>query len=246
MAAAPAFAALTQRVLVPPPEGYQVEWQVREVGPWDLTVWASYDSNYQKAIEACWLAGSPTFAFDPVPGATCLLDLNRWLQTRIDPHQPQGGSCRCIRRVFVPSLSHMVVDTAGSAASQPQVAEAPVTRIVHRDDPPEGYLVEWQVQSDGIWDIECWATYDSRYQSAIEACCAGGGASYECEPVSGHKYRLDFRRSVQVRIGMEGVSGSERILRRIYKPSFAGTTANHEIAPDRPAAEENRTPSPTF
>ena len=94
-----------QRVLVPPPAGYEVEWQVHmDVACWkDSNVWIAYSAQDQLAIEKAWMRGKANAFVRPQGDEMWKLDLNSLLVSPIDcPWAP--GKTHPIRRVFVPSF----------------------------------------------------------------------------------------------------------------------------------------------
>ena len=97
----PAPMAHVGRVVVAPPPGFVVEWQVALESPDARTeVWGVYDAPYQKVIEQLWTLGGTSMEYQPGATQKYLLDLNRLLQIRVSCERGWGSERR-VRRIFV-------------------------------------------------------------------------------------------------------------------------------------------------
>ena len=104
-----------RRPLVPPPEGYKVEWQVQLDSPDDVTeAWGVYGPAYQRVIEQLWEVGAAGMDYQPGESQQYHLDFNLLVQTRTSC-EPGWGTSRAIRRVFVPDTTSTAA-VAGHAA----------------------------------------------------------------------------------------------------------------------------------
>ena len=91
---------LRQRILVPPPEGMHVEWQVWLETTDDMAVkWCTYAPDLQEVIERDWARGAPHINFMLCESSqTYRLDLNKMELTCTSA----VGVIRKVRRIFVP------------------------------------------------------------------------------------------------------------------------------------------------
>ena len=111
------------RILVGPPAGWHVEWQVKLDEAQGTTVhWGSYGPDYQTAIEDAWVKGLAGIDYQPGATQTYRLDFGAMTQTRTSCAEGWGTS-RVIRRIFAE-------DESPSAPSRPSDEPMLVTEAV--------------------------------------------------------------------------------------------------------------------
>ena len=91
------------RPLVVPPEGWEVEWQVKlDSADGETVTWGAYSAQYQAAIETAWMQGHLGLDYQPGRTQQYRLDFGSMRQIRTTA-APGYGSARTIRRTFVPN-----------------------------------------------------------------------------------------------------------------------------------------------